>query len=863
MTTQVKIYKCFIASPSDTEKERKVCDKVFNEINGSMGGQHNFRVESVKYEEDARSSFGKSPQKIINDQLSNDYQLFIGIMFTKFGSPTDDYKSGTEEEFYMALDKREKDNDIEIMFYFNDEPISPSEIDNEQAQKVKEFRNLISDNGLYLKYKGVAEFEEKLRKGLMKFFSEKQGKSLNSNHFDVSSELKDRLNDSLSTFSNQPSVWVEPELFKKDIDDEKIRIKIADIVKAPYSIAIDAPPQFGMTCLSHYLVSEAWNKGSLWVYLDMNTISIHPDINKIVNRELKKLRLENKPIDCIILDSWKHSATGSMKVLREICNIHYPDTPLIIMHTAESFDFSLEEIKIKRKFERLTLSALPRNSIRKVISKYNSIKDIGDEDTVLSKVVLDMEALNIHRTPLNCLTLLKISESHSNESPVNRTKMLEMLLFVLFDLVEIPKYGEKPDVKDCEHVLGHFCERMIRENIYEFSKDEFTQQVELFCKEKFLELDVGMLFHVLHENHIIVNFKDKFKFKVLYWIYYFAAQQMHIDKEFYHFITQDGRYIKFPEIIEFYTGIDRNSADMVKILTNDLSKQCEIVEQKIGLTEDFNLLEFMEWDPSEKQVKKIETEVNNEMQRSNLPDSIKDEYADKSYDADRPYNQEVREVIQGLTFLELKQKIIASSRALRNSDYIDSSLKKSLLKEITRGWRIYSQMLFLLSPVMAKEGHASFDGLGFILCGFEKLDLKEKIIRIIQVSPAYVVENFKDDLFSAKSAPLFYEAIDSETNKLIKHELILLLIFARPKQWQIYVKQYIGGASKKSAYLLDVLNLLINRYKYDFASNKELGDMKELLKMCYAKHGLKGKYLTDDVKQISDRIIPERVPGKE
>ncbi|KAF3982247.1 MAG: hypothetical protein HFP78_02615 [Methylococcales symbiont of Hymedesmia sp. n. MRB-2018] len=856
----IKIYKCFIASPSDTKKERHICDKVFNEINNTIGEAFDFRVESVKWEEDTIPNFGKAPQQIINEQLLNNFQLFIGIMFTKFGTPTNNANSGTEEEFYLAYDKLEKGDDIKIMFYFNDEAVKPSKVDNNQSQKVKDFKVLISDKGLHSKYEGDNDFEEKLRKHLLKFFSEKQNGGIKNNYFDVSAILQDKLNDSLSIFPNQPNVWVEPELFEEnEKNDAKIKIKITDIVNNPHSVVIDAPPQFGMTCLARYLVIEAWKKGGLWIYLDMNIVNIHIDINKIIKKELRGLGLENKTVDCIILDSWTHSATGSMKVLRGICNTHYQDTPLIVMHTAENFGFpEKEEIKINREFKRLTLSALPRNAIRKVVSEYNSERNIGDENTVLSKVISDMEVLNIHRTPLNCITLLKISEKHFDENPVNRTKMLEMFLFVLFDLVELPTYGDKPDVKDCEYVLGDFCEKIIREAKYDFSKDEFIQKTKKFCEYKLLNLDIEILFRILYENHIIVDCDGQFRFKALYWIYYFAAQQMHINNDFYKFIIQDEGYIKFPEIIEFYTGINRDSVDMIKILINDLSKQCDVVEQKIGLPENFNLLDNMEWDPSKRQIKQIGYEINKTVQESNLPDAIKDEYEDKSYDSNRPYNQEVYKIVKGYTFLNLRQKISASSRALRNSDYIKPLLKKSLLQEITRGWGIYSKILFLLSPFMARDGYASFDGLGFILCGFEKLDFDEKINRIIQGNPTYVVKNFKDDLFSPKSAPLFYEAVISEKNKLIKHQLILLLIFTRPKEWSKYIEQYIKDVPKKSAYLLDILNLLINRYKYDFASNKEVSDMKNLLKMCYAKHELQGKYLTDESKQISNKVIPKR-----
>ncbi len=319
------------------------------------------------------------------------------------------------------------------------------------------------------------DFENKLRNHLQQYFIEinKNTQTVNNGNYsnNVANILADRLNESLSTFSNQPEVWVNPIIYESKNSEEdkraeeKEKVKIDNLISTPYSAVIKAPPQFGLTCLSHHLVMKAWKNKKLWVYLDMGTINIQMDIEKVMKREIAKLNIDEEKIDCIILDSWKPSMTGSMKVLRGLCNT-YQKTPLIIMNTIGDFKPNADQnIKINREFKELTLSALSRNSIRKVVSEYNIKKNLGDENTVLDKVLKDMAILNIHRTPLNCLTLLKISEKHFDESPVNRTKMIEMFLFVLFDLVELPTYKTKPDVKDCEHVLGFFCEELIRNNI--------------------------------------------------------------------------------------------------------------------------------------------------------------------------------------------------------------------------------------------------------------------------------------------------------------------------------------------------------------------------------------------------------------
>src|SRR5208283_4949398 len=76
--------------------------------------------------------------------------------------------------------------------------------------------------------------------------------------------LTKRLEDALVSFAYQPKVWVEPVLAKrpeyahsKDIGDNPT-IEISDLILKPRSTIVKALPQFGLTCLAHYLIKKAW-----------------------------------------------------------------------------------------------------------------------------------------------------------------------------------------------------------------------------------------------------------------------------------------------------------------------------------------------------------------------------------------------------------------------------------------------------------------------------------------------------------------------------------------------------------------------------------------------------------------------------
>lgn len=877
----IKTYSCFIASPSDTARERKICDTVFAEINKGLGHILNCRIESLKWEDDVRPGFGESGQQVINDQIGLNYDLFVGIMYKKFGTKTLKADSGTEEEFNLAHDRFIKKDSVDIMFYFNEEATVLSEINPDEWTKVVAFKKKVGGLGLYAPYNGADDFEEKLRKHITKFLGERHSVGESSIKVD---EIKDivkaetlkniflkRFNDSMRVFDGQSHAWVEPvlsttkEISKNPDDNYNTRYPLGELIEKPESTIISAPPQFGLTCLGHYMVKEAWNKGDLWIYLNSPDTKPHT-IHNAVKNQLTELEQDMSQVKCIILDTWDHYETNSLKKLKNLCDAH-KEIPVIVLQTIDDSKFleseQQEEISIDREFNSLHLLALPRYQIRKLVSSYNKAKEIADEEILLSKVATDLDNLNIHRTAFNCLTLLKAAEKQFDESPVNRTKMLEQVLYVLFDFGHVPTYGTKPDVKDCEHVLGRYCEILIKTKTYLFSKESFISDLKKFCTDKLIDLEVSVVFEVLVNNNILIKKGLEYSFRSSFWIFYFAAKRMHTDPKFAEYIFSSKAYVSSPEIIEFYTGIDRSRADAIEILTKDIKETCDIVFEKVGMPDNINPYAHALWKPTEASIDKVQNEISENVKNSNLPDEVKDQYADNSYNQIRPYNQSIQTILEKYSLLNLMQKIKASSRALRNSDFVEPEFKRAMLVEIMRGWEQLSKVLLALAPIMAADGRAAFEGAGFELSGDFGSTFEQKLNRIIQVNPTNVVAIFKDDLYSAKLGPLLYENFENETNPLMKHHLALLIIIGRPNEWKRVIENYIVSLNKNSFYLYDTVNALRTKYRYDYASPDTVREMVYLIKLGLAKHEFGGAKPVEKIKQISNSNLPQREYAEE
>lgn len=143
MPETVTKYKIFLASPSDLNKDRTSIDEVIKELNLTYGQQNNIVLELKKWETHSAPGVSMAyTQDLINKDINDDYDLFIGLMWLKFGTPTNNAGSGTEEEFNRAFERFKNSSDIlQILFYFkNSPPISLQDIIPSELEKVNDFK---------------------------------------------------------------------------------------------------------------------------------------------------------------------------------------------------------------------------------------------------------------------------------------------------------------------------------------------------------------------------------------------------------------------------------------------------------------------------------------------------------------------------------------------------------------------------------------------------------------------------------------------------------------------------------------------------------------------------------------------------
>ena len=155
----------FAASPDDVEWERETgVREVVDELNDSVARQQGYVIR-VRTWQDVTPAAGRA-QGVVLDQIGG-VDIFVGIMAKRFGSPTDHYESGTEEEFYAAYNHWCSTEKPHVLFYFG-QPLqrfrSRGELD--EMGRVLRFKTEVEGLALTSEYDGRREFTRKLRKHL-------------------------------------------------------------------------------------------------------------------------------------------------------------------------------------------------------------------------------------------------------------------------------------------------------------------------------------------------------------------------------------------------------------------------------------------------------------------------------------------------------------------------------------------------------------------------------------------------------------------------------------------------------------------------------------------------------------------------
>ena len=456
----VHLLKIFIASPGDVKLEReKAREEILNLR--PLAHKHGYDLEATGWETHATPGAGRS-QELIN-RLVRECDLFIGILWRRFGLPTGEAGSGTIEEFNLARERYTEERAPEIMLYFRE--VHPDFLADPgpQLQKVLDFKKQVEEGhlALYAQYREEEHFAVLLRRHVTDWLlnlapiSDSDGQVGESEPPDVPQEAPPleafaehleycRTDLQKTTRPLRLRTLKLPPLFLEEVDAERPRnMKVSDAVKKFPRLLILGEPGAGKTTSLKKLAAEyaVWHgEGSkpglnepedfnLPIFVDL---SAYPAV-ATGKREYALWRLITGSVRGVHdVDVRKRLAAGGCLLLfdglnevGESFNEVVPQLRHLVSHEIPRNRFvvtcrpGIYRDELRDEFVTFQLERLTSFNASKVLEI-----EIGEEKAQAGWKALDEYTRDLCRNPL-MLTLLADELRASDTPPTNRAELFD------------------------------------------------------------------------------------------------------------------------------------------------------------------------------------------------------------------------------------------------------------------------------------------------------------------------------------------------------------------------------------------------------------------------------------------------------
>lgn len=161
MAYSATVIQVMIASPGDVSEERDSIRKTIHGWNDLNAGKEKVVLLPVGWDTHSASDLSGRAQDQINGRLLHNCDLLVGVFWTRLGTPTGEYASGTVEEIKEHVGAGKT-----AMVYFSTRPVVPGSYEEEQYRGVLEFKKWCMQKGIITAFESIEDFSTKFRNGL-------------------------------------------------------------------------------------------------------------------------------------------------------------------------------------------------------------------------------------------------------------------------------------------------------------------------------------------------------------------------------------------------------------------------------------------------------------------------------------------------------------------------------------------------------------------------------------------------------------------------------------------------------------------------------------------------------------------------
>ncbi|MBR3327063.1 MAG: hypothetical protein IKG22_07045 [Atopobiaceae bacterium] len=163
-------YTVLLSAPGDAAHECEIADEELQKINRTHSSETGIDFYPTDWRRDSRADSGDEPQKLLNRQIVEDADIILAIFKERFGTPTSQYGSGTEEEIMLGLEMGKP----VLVYFWNPRPDFVPKDANQYA-KIGALRSRLQSKVMYQVFSDEAALRNKITHDFTKLLYELEG----------------------------------------------------------------------------------------------------------------------------------------------------------------------------------------------------------------------------------------------------------------------------------------------------------------------------------------------------------------------------------------------------------------------------------------------------------------------------------------------------------------------------------------------------------------------------------------------------------------------------------------------------------------------------------------------------------------
>lgn len=655
------------------------------------------------------------------------------------------------------------------------------------------------------------------------------------------------------------NIFVPPPLFRRvSIDliaeggaipdapqDEEKPVSIGEIVDASENIILFGSPEYGRTTLLQQLairlISDLPED-----CVTIPTLINFPEIRAGADRILSLVRAGvgteaegftfrdalDEGLMTILVDDVEFSDRRRLKELDAFVN-QFPKCRYIFSSVQDNSDHigAVPGGISSTTFSHIYLKSFTRKKLRLLLEKWAGPSS-ADIDEMLTRLIREMQQMNVPITAANGTILLTIFEAEGDFTPINRATLIEQFVETVLEKKSSREVERRSfDYKHKVHVLSLIAEYMVRENRYILAYPDTILLIERHFQSIGIQQDSKQVIDEFIDKRIFVSRADhQISFRYRAYLEFFVALRMQQSADFRGFVLLPENMFSYPNEIQYYAGLVRNDADLLEVVASEFAKVTTDYCKKVGWNPD--LAKFNQLAPPLLDEKvDIASSLQRQIDSPPLTPDQRDEALEAEIPADVERRQEVFRPSLHNVGLRWSVGIILYSGVLKNLEIIPVAAKRKHLAEVLFAWGLLTLHSFSMIPELARKRRMRINGIMYEV-RMPRHWSEQKVARAISVDMPNSVSRLislylgTDKLKAQLVEPALFEAGEPRIVSFYRHALIADL---RLHNWLDAVKVFREAISSASLLHESFIKKLTEIYLLGAIAAEKIGQLRTII----------------------------------